>query len=168
MENNTSIWGILILVFLFFIVFTRGGLFGGAEAANHGCGCVSNCEVQKQEIIDNARNLYAIEQSGNTVIANANANTQRLYDQSARQYEAGLQEKIFDLKMGAQTTAIIDSQEINALKAENANLKRDSYFSRRLDAIECQMLPKPPIYGQAVVTTATAVPATVGCSGGLL
>ena len=65
MEKN-SIWGILILIFLFFIVFNRDGVFAGNRGNDHGmvypmCGVVSNCEVEKSQIIDSARNLFAIE-----------------------------------------------------------------------------------------------------------
>ena len=57
-------WGFIILIFLFFMIFGgwgNGGLFGGRGGECAGCGVVSNCQVEKQQIIDTARTQYMIE-----------------------------------------------------------------------------------------------------------
>lgn len=57
-------WGFIILIFLFFMIFGgwgNGGLFGGRGGECAGCSVVSNCQVEKQQIIDTARTQYMIE-----------------------------------------------------------------------------------------------------------
>lgn len=164
-ESKSYGWLIILLIFIVVLGFITGGngLFGGRSngADGHTCGCVSNCEVQKQEIIDNARNLYAIEASANKTIAASNADTQRLYDQSARQYEAGLQKDLFDLKINAQTTAILNNQALQAKDFEISQLKQTYAINERLAGIECSMLKKPDVRGVGVVCEGTLVPSNL-------
>ncbi len=165
MENTNGFGSILWFVIIILVVYFFFGGALGNRGLGHECGCVSNCEVQKQEIIDNARNLYAIEQSGNRVIEANNINTQRLYDQSARQYEAGLQEKLFDLKLNAQTTAILNGQELvakdNKIALLENTIREDSKYNAlvaQIGEIRCNMLPKPELYGQAFYCNGCPIP----------
>ncbi len=160
-SSNSTI-GILFIIVIIWLIF-GGGLFGN-RYNEAGCNRVSNCEVEKQGIIDTARTQYLIEQTTNRTIEANNANTQRLYDQSSRQYEAGLQERIFDLKLDAQSRAILDGQEKNALNLEVATLKRDlvsqaetAAIKAELNAIRCEMLKEPRLYGQAYVCSGSPV-----------
>ena len=70
MDEKSTNWGFLILIFLFFIVFfgggNLGGVFGGRGNCMGGCNVVSNCEIEKQGIIDSARTQYLIEQTSRT------------------------------------------------------------------------------------------------------
>ncbi len=72
------------------------------------------------------------------------------------------------------------AETIFDLKIENSNLKQNNVIiekfnqmekmyaecccglNRRLDAIECNMLPKPQVFGQGYVTTATSIPPNNG------
>lgn len=167
MENNTNNFAsILWFVIIFVVIYAMfGGNLGGRGLNNHECGCVSNCEVQKQEIIDNARNLYAIETTGNRTIEANNLNTQRLYDQSARQYEAGLQEKIFDLKINAQTTTILNGQEmiakdgrIDLLEKTIRDNEKFNVLMSEVSALRCAIPARPPYYAQGYVPTGCEIP----------
>ena len=154
--SSGSVMSVLFIIIIIWAIF-GGGLFGGnARAYDDGCNRVSNCEVEKQGIIDSAKTQYLVETSTNRTIEANNNNTQRLYDQSSRQYEAGLQERIFDLKLDAQTRYILDGQEKNALNLEIATLKRDlvsqaetNAIKTELNEIKCKMLKEPRLYGQA-------------------
>lgn len=168
MENGTNmnLSGVLTFVIVLIIIYAFfGNGLGIGRGEGHSCGCVSNCEVQKQEIIDNARNLYAIETTGNRTIEADNINTQRLYDQSSRQYEAGLQERLFDLKLNAQTTAILTGQELVAKDSKIAILEqtiRDDVkyntLMSEVAALRCAIPARPPYYAQGYVPTGCEIP----------
>ena len=83
----------------------------------------------------------------------------------------------------AQASAIRNEQQAETifdLKIENTTLKQNNVLlekfaqlekqyagcccelNRRLDSIECNMLPKPKVFGQGYVTTGTPIPANSG------
>lgn len=157
MDDKSTNWGFLILIFLFFAVFFGGGNmgnmfgFGGRGnygfAGNCGCGVVSNCEVEKQGIIDSARTQYLVEQtSRNTqeiTLAGLNALGTKIdyYEyQNLRDQLAAERAKNNEL----QLMAYIESKDCN--------------INRRLDAIQCQMLKQPPIWGQSFVCSGESIP----------
>lgn len=163
-KNSMGTWGILILIFLLFIVF-GGGLFGrergfagDAVVANGvGCGCnrVSNCEVERQEIIDSYNTqLNTINQSIITRQDMA-AGFKTLADQSRGQYDAQQGEKIFDLKM------------------ENSSLKNMLYSNGKFDCLEkqiseiaCNTPKRPPYWATGYVPDGERVPRRNGCNEG--
>lgn len=104
-ENKSGMgWAGLLLFFvviwILFGAFNRGGFGGGYGDHPYGptgCNCVSNCQVEKQGIIDNARTNFLIEQNGantRTAIADGVAS---IREQNNQIYVQGLQERIFDL-----------------------------------------------------------------------
>ncbi|MEG1597708.1 MAG: hypothetical protein RRY22_04950 [Bacilli bacterium] len=147
-KNNNNTWGILIVLFLLFIVFGRGFIGGRGEDSgivgnNLGCGCgcgrVSNCEVERQEIIDSYNTQLNTINQGIITRADMQNGFQRLADQSRGQWDAQQGEKIFDLKM------------------ENQSLKQMVYadnkfneINRRLDDISCNTPKRPPFYATGV------------------
>ena len=56
-------WGIAIFLIILFAAFlgNRGGWNNNGAAPAYGCNAVSNCQVEKQGIIDSARTQYLIE-----------------------------------------------------------------------------------------------------------
>lgn len=151
MDEKSTNWGFLILIFLFFVVFfgggNLGGLFGGRGNCMNGCGVVSNCEIEKQGIIDSARTQYLIEQTSRTTqemtLAGINALGTKIdyYEyQNLRDQLAAERAKNNEL----QLMAYIESKDCN--------------INRRLDAIQCQMLKQPPIWGQSFVCSGESIP----------
>lgn len=169
MENSSmNVGGVFAFVIILVIIYAVfGNNLGFANGRGHDAGChgISNCEVQKQEIIDNARNLYAIETTGNRTIEVDNANTQRLYDQSSRQYEAGLQKELFDLKLNGQTTAILSGQELiakdNKIAILEQTIKNDNMYNTvmsEISSLRCAIPVRPPYYAQGYVPTGCEIP----------
>lgn len=157
-------WLIILLIFIVVLGFIFGGgnIFGGRgnEAVGvgamplNGCGYVSNCQVEKQTIINTATTQNLINEQAEATRA-----------QASRIYEAQQAEKLFDLKLTAQTTALLNGQEKLALKAENDALKNVIYtndkfahVNHRLDEISCRMLPKPELFGVATTCSGQTIP----------
>ena len=161
-KSGMSWIGVLFVILVIWAIF--GGGFGngwgnrGSCAYDGGCNRVSNCEVEKREIIDSARTQYLTEQQGETTRLAIRDSRDAVMGQASRIYEAQQSEKIFDLKM------------------ENMSLKNNFYtkelvgglsqqlerccceFNRRLDGIECNMLTKPNLYGVAATCSGQTIP----------
>ena len=159
MDEKSTNWGFLILIFLFFVVFfgggNLGGLFGGRGNCMNGCGVVSNCEIEKQVIIDSARTQYLVEQTSRTTqemtLAGINALGTKIdyYEfQNLRDQLAAERAKNNEL----QLMAYIESKDCN--------------INRRLDAIQCQMLKQPPIWGQSFVCSGESIPPVTTTTAG--
>ena len=162
-ETNSGMgWiGVLFIVLVIWAIF--GGNLGGmggraAMGAEYGCGRVSNCEVEKQEIIDSARTQYMIEQQGATTRAATQAGFEAVMAQNSRIYEQGLQETIFDLKLENQSlkSNIFVKDQTDALAKQYAECCCE--MNRRLDGIECSMLKRPNLYGVAATCTGQVIP----------
>lgn len=153
MDDKMSGYGIIIVLFLLFIVcggrgFGFGGFGGcGNGWANwggfpYGCNTVSNCEVEKQGIIDSARTQYLVidtarqTQEQNQALATALGNKIDFYEyQNLRDQLAQERSKNIVLE-----NRIYSDAQFNALNT-------------RLSAIDCELskLPKTaPLYLQGV------------------
>lgn len=146
-ETNTGmswVWVLFVVVVLYLIFCNGGGLFGGCN--NNGCGRVSSCEIEKQEIIDSARNQFLIGQEGSATRAAIRDSQDVITAQANRIYEQSLQERIFDLKMENQSLRgnIFTKEQTDAIAKTLSDCCCG--FNRRLDAIECQMLKRPPFF----------------------
>ena len=172
-KSGMSWIGVLFVILVIWAIF--GGGFGNGwgnrgSCAYDGCNRVSNCEVEKREIIDSAHTQYLAEQQGEETRLAIRDSRDAVMGQASRIYEAQQSEKIFDLKM------------------ENMSLKNNFYtkelvtglsqqlsdccwgFNRRLDAIECDMLKKPNLYGVASTCSGQTIPGAFhflsGCGNG--
>lgn len=151
MPTNESGMGwifILFIIVVLFLFFCRGGdgLFGGGCGNNFACNRVSTCEVEKQEIIDSARNQFLIGQEGSATRAAIRDSQDVITAQANRIYEQSLQERIFDLKLENQSLRgnIFTKDQTDAIAKTLSDCCCG--FNRRLDAIECQMLKTPPFF----------------------
>lgn len=174
-ERSTGMSWIAVLFVIIVVVAIFGGNLGGGWGWNRsgnpypaqegGCSRVSNCQVEKQGIVDAARTQYLIEQQSNTTRAAINASTEAITSQASRIYEQHLQESIFDLKMENQSlkNGIFTKEQTDALAAKISDCCCG--FNRRLDAIECRMLTKPTLYGVAATGAGQIIPASCGCNG---
>ena len=164
-KSGMSWIGVLFVILVIWAIL--GGGFGngfgwgsrGGCVPEGGCNRVSNCEVEKREIIDSARTQYLTEQQAGATRTAIRDSRDEIMGQASRIYEAQQSEKIFDLKM------------------ENMSLKNNFYtkelvgglsqqlsdcccaFNRRLDAIECDMLKRPQLSGVAATCNGQLVPA---------
>lgn len=146
--------GVLLFIVVIWAIFgggigNRWGNCGGWN--DGGCNRVSNCEVQKQGIVDSARTQYLIETSsrqtqeylGNKIDF---YEYQNLRDQLAaeRNKNMALENRIYS---DGQFTAL--SRQIERCCCEN---------ERRLDAIECRMLKRPELFGIASTCSGQIIP----------
>ena len=175
-DRSTGMSWIAVLFVIIVVVAIFGGNLGGGWGWNRGgnpypaqegsgCNRVSNCQVEKQGIVDAARTQYLIEQQSNSTRAAINASTEAITSQASRIYEQHLQESIFDLKMENQSlkNGIFTKEQTDALAAKISDCCCG--FNRRLDAIECRMLTKPTLYGVAATGAGQIIPTTCGCNG---
>lgn len=147
-ETNTGMswaWVLLIVVVLYVIFCNGGGLFGGCNN-NNSCNRVSACEVERQEIIDSARNQFLIGQEGSATRAALRDTQDAITAQASRIYEQNLQETIFDLKLENQQ--LRGNQFVKEQTDAIAKSLADCCcgFNRRIDAIEAMMLKQPPFF----------------------
>ncbi|MEG2831726.1 MAG: hypothetical protein RR923_02995 [Bacilli bacterium] len=160
MGKDNSAWGMLIVLFLLFIVF--GGALGGnglnrgaTVISNDGGGCnrVSNCEAQKQGMVDAYNTqLNTINQSILTR-AEIAASTTAITNQAALINTANQSEKIFDLKM-----------ENSTLKNNALTLQMFNELNRRLD----HMPIRPPYFAQGYVPDGQRIPQNCNSSCGVV
>lgn len=87
-ERSTGMSWIAVLFVIIVVVALFGGNFGGGWGWNRsgnpypaqegGCNRVSNCQVEKQGIVDAARTQYLIEQQSNNTRTAINASTEAI------------------------------------------------------------------------------------------
>lgn len=170
MEETKSGMGWIGVLFIILVIWA---IFGGGFGWNNrqmDCGCtrVSNCEVERREIIDSAETRFLIEQQGAATKAAQQAGFEAVMAQNTRIYEQGLQKDLFDAKMRIQQL------EGNAFVKEQTDALAKQYaeyccnFNRRLDAIECSMLKRPQLYGVAATCSGQVIPSTVAGTMGTL
>ncbi len=168
-KSGMSWIGVLFVILVIWAIF--GGGFGNGwgnrgSCAYDGCNRVSNCEVEKREIIDSARTQYLTEQQGETTRLAIRDSRDAVMGQASRIYEAQQAEKIFDLKLGGMAKdariAQLETQIHN--DAKFGAIEKQFYdccceFNRRLDSIECDMLKQPRLSGVAATCNGQLVPA---------
>lgn len=149
MEESTKGWGFIILMFLLFIVFGGNASFG---ANRGGCGWTEAAiaDAKVSEIRNTATTQYLIEQASAKSVA-ATVAAQNAVSTKIDYY------------------GYMDLRDKNAeLQRKNAQLenqlmmnKQFGFINARLDAISCQMLKRPPLYGPVVLPDGTLYPQTV-------
>ncbi|MEG0151652.1 MAG: hypothetical protein RR744_00535 [Cellulosilyticaceae bacterium] len=161
-----GLWGIVIFFILLFFIFDRKGLGadGATVIADNGCSKVSNCEVEKQTIINTATTQFLIEQKANqqTLLALEQANKTNMTV----------------IEDGNKTREKIDFYAYEGLKdqlaqsrAENIALRGQVYSDSKFNALEmqlagisCNMPTRPPFYSAGGLPCATKYP--TGCGSG--
>lgn len=156
--------GVLFVILVIWAIFGGGfgnNLFGnrGACLPEGGCGRVSNCEIEKNEIIDSARTQFLIEQQSADTRTAIRDSRDAVMGQASRIYEAQQSEKIFDLKM--ENMSLKNNFYTKELVGDLSKQLSDCCcaFNRRLDGIECNMLTKPNLYGVAATCSGQTIPA---------
>lgn len=136
--SGNSVWLFVIFFILLFWFFAGNNRLGGRDVLDYstvGCGRVSNCEVEKQGIINSATTQFLIEEKANQ--------TQSLLGQKIDFYQMQNQaEKLNDAKLAL----LAKDQTIERLQSEaNANA-RFCQIQNQLTNIENTMFIKPNVY----------------------
>lgn len=144
--------GVLFVILVIWAIF--GGGFGGGW--NRGCndgGCnrVSNCEVEKQGIIDSAKTQYLIETSSRQTQEYLGSKIDFYEYQSLRDQLSAERNKNMMLE-----NRIYSDGQFNALSRQLEQCCCAN--ERRLDAIECSMLKRPNLFGIASTCTGQIIP----------
>lgn len=144
--------GVLFVILVIWAIF--GGGFGGGW--NRGCndgGCnrVSNCEVEKQGIIDSAKTQYLIETSSRQTQEYLGNKIDFYEYQSLRDQLSAERNKNMMLE-----NRIYSDGQFNALSRQLEQCCCAN--ERRLDAIECSMLKRPNLFGIASTCTGQIIP----------
>lgn len=180
MEETKSGLGVIWVLFVILVIWAIfGGGFGGCGngfgwgnrgncggfVPEGGCSRVSNCEIEKNEIIDSARTQYLIEQQSAATRAEVVSAKDAITDQANRIYIQGIQTDLFDLKMENQALKgqIYNDAKFTALSQQLSDCC--CAFNRRLDGIECNMLTKPNLSGVASTCNGQLIPAPWGNCG---
>lgn len=155
MGTGTGLWGIVIFFILLFFIFDRKGLGvdGTTVIADNGCSKVSNCEVEKQTIINTATTQFLIEQKANetnmAIVTDGNKTREKI---DFYAYE-GLKDQL------AQS------------RAENIALRGQIYSDAKFNALEmqlanisCSMPKRPPFYAAGGLPCASVYPTGCGSS----
>lgn len=164
--------GLLLFFVVIWILF--GSMFNGGFGGNRafaagemvagGCNRVSNCEVEKQGIIDTARTQYLIETSAHATQDIASANARAIMDQNSRIYDAQQAAALFDAKMEIQSlkSQIFTQAQTDAISRQLADCCCN--INRRLDHVECDMLKRPNLFGIASTCSGQIIPPVTSAS----
>lgn len=142
--------GVLFVILVVWLLF-GGGLGNGWGNRGAGCERVSNCEVEKQEIIDAAKTQYMVEASARNTQEYLGTKIDFYEFQNMRDALAAERSKNMALE-----NRIYSDAQFGALSRQV-----ESYncgVERRLDAIECRMLTKPNLFGIAATCTGQIIP----------
>lgn len=164
-ESGMSWIGVLFIILVIWAIL--GGGFGNGFgwgnrsscAPEGGCGRVSNCQIEKSEIIDSARTQFLIEQQSAATRTAIRDSRDEVMGQASRIYEAQQSETIFDLKMENQAlkSQMFTKELVGGLSQQLSDCC--CAFNRRLDSIECDMLKRPQLSGVAATCNGQLVPA---------
>ena len=145
--------GVLFVILVVWLLF-GGGLGNGCGNGwgnRNGCDRVSNCEVEKQEIIDAAKTQYMIETSARNTQEYLGTKIDFYEYQNLRDALAAERNKNMALE-----NRIYSDAQFNALSRQMESCCCG--FERRLDGIECRMLTKPNLFGIATTCTGQIIP----------
>lgn len=146
--------GVLFVILVVWLLF-GGGLGGGCGNGwgNRASGCdrVSNCEVEKQEIIDSARTQYMVETTAKNTQDYLGTKIDFYEYQNLRDALAAERNKNMALE-----NRIYSDAQFTALSRQMESCCCG--FERRLDGIECRMLTKPALYGLASTCSGQIIP----------
>lgn len=164
-KSGIGVIGVLFVILVIWAIFGNGfGGWGNRSGCGYdgGCNRVSNCEVEKREIIDSARTQYLTEQQGETTRLAIRDSRDAVMGQASRIYEAQQSEKIFDLKMENMSLKnnFFTKELVGGLSQQLERCCCE--FNRRLDGIECDMLKQPRLSGVAATCNGQLVPALWG------
>lgn len=162
-ENTTSTgmsgWGLIIFLILLFWMFTGngfGGLFG--NRCNNGCPGVSNCEVEKQEIIDSARTQYLVEQTARQTQDMTNAGLAVIGNKIDFYEYQNLRDQLAEAKNKnlALENRIYSDNKFNAIERQNEGMYTS--LKQEIASLGCELPKRPAYYAQGYLNCGYPIP----------
>lgn len=147
-------WGFLIVLILF--IWMIFGWNRGGCGANNNCGAVSNCQVEKQEIIDAARTQYMIENTSRITQEQTAAGLTALGTKIDYYAYQDLRDQLAQerTKNVVLENRVYSDTQFNALRAQ-------------IEAIGCSMLKRPEVTGVGAVCPNAGIINGLGIGSGL-
>lgn len=161
-ENATNTgmtgWGLIIFLILLFWMFTGNG-FGGFFG-NRNCGChgVSNCEVEKQEIIDSARTQYLVEQTARQTQDMTNAGLAVIGNKIDFYEYQNLRDQLAEAKNKnlALENRIYSDNKFNAIERQNEGMYTS--LKQEIASLGCELPKRPAYYAQGYLNCGYPIP----------
>lgn len=165
--NDGFSWGwviFIVLILWFFVGGAFGNGFGNRAYANE-CGCarVSNCEVEKQGIIDSARTQYLIETTARQTQEQAAAQFTALGNKIDFYEYQNLRDELAQErnKNMVLENRIYSDAQFNSLSRQNENMF--CALKSEIAELSCQVPKRPPYYAQGFINTGYQIPPNFGC-----
>lgn len=119
---------------------------------------MSNCEIERNGLINTATTQFLVEQNGAATRTELHNTQDAIMAQASRIYEAQQSEKIFDLKMENQSlkTQLYSDAKFNALEKQISDCCCG--FNQQFADIRCNMLTRPQITGVGISCNGHLVP----------
>ena len=162
METTSGMSWIFVIFIIIILWILMGGGFGWNQNRgyehNEGCGRVSNCQVERQEIIDSAKTQYLVETTSHNVQDYLGTKIDFYEYQNLRDQLALERNKNMVLENRVYSDAMFNglSKQIGDCCCE---------FNRRLDGIEGRMLTKPNLFGIASTCSGQIIPPITAAAG---
>lgn len=166
MDKEYSGIGILIFLLILFGLFGFGGGNGFFNRGGYNCGgympgaygCnTTNCQVEKQGIIDSARTQYLVVDSARQVQDAANAGFAAL----------GNKMDFYEWQK-SQRELVEKDNEINRLKNELLLTTKFNVLDAKIEALSCSVAKRPPFYAAGGNPCASIYPTGCGNNGTLV
>lgn len=162
-ENTTSTgmsgWGLIIFLILLFWMFTGNG-FGGffGNRCNNGCPGASNCEIEKQEIIDSARTQYLVEQTARQTQDVTNTGLAVLGNKIDFYEYQNLRDQLAEAKNKnlALENRIYSDNKFNAIERQNEGMF--SNLKQEIAQLGCELPKRPAYYAQGYLNCGYPIP----------
>jgi hypothetical protein len=147
-------WGFLIVLILF--IWMIFGWNRGGCGNNNNCNAVSNCQVEKQEIIDAARTQYMIENTSRITQEQTAAGLTALGNKIDYYAYQDLRDQLAQerTKNVVLENRVYSDTQFNALRAQ-------------IEAIGCSMLKRPEVTGVGAVCPNAGIINGLGIGSGL-
>lgn len=166
-KSGIGLWGVIILVFLFFIAFGGGwGNCGGFGFNRGGNGFFTSLADYAAFAQNERQGLVTAAETNYRIIDQANA-TRMAIEASAATTNAKID---FYAYQGLRDKLAERDREVMELRNQLFLKDQLAPVNAQLASIQCNMLPKPQLYGQAVSCPTSAVNyySNSGCGCGTL
>lgn len=159
MDEKWSGMGLVIFLLILFGIFGFGRGFGGFGNAYgygmpgvYGCNATTNCQVEKQGIIDSARTQYLVVDSARQVQDATNAGFAAIGNKIDYYAYENLKDQLAQerSKNIVLENRVYSDAQFNALRAQ-------------IEALSCSVAKRPPFYAAGGNPCASVYP--TGCGG---